>query len=89
MLAVKRNEDDLIYAYVDYKICNQDGTYNDDGEYCFVWSIWAHPKYRRKEIMKEWLEQEHKKFPKVKWLYFKRSKNGGKIKMYSIERMYE
>jgi len=89
MLAIRKNEDGYVYAYVDYRIVNQDGTDNKEGIYCYVWNIWVHPKYRRKDVLKEWLDVERIKFPLVKWLYFKRSKYGGRIRMFDIGRLHE
>lgn len=89
MLVVNKNEDGYIYAYIDYRIVKQDGSDNKDGEYCYVWGIWIHPEYRRKQILKEWLAEERRKFPLVKWLYFKRSKYGGRMRIFDIRKIYE
>jgi hypothetical protein len=87
LLAIKKNEDGLIYAYAEYRVVDKDAKDDKNGEYAYIRDCWIHPKYR-KETLKELIKISHKKFPKLKWIYYKRSKYGGRIKLCPIERMY-
>jgi hypothetical protein len=89
MLAVKKTKDGFIYSYVDYRICNEKALDDEKGIYCYVRDVWIHPKYERKNLLKQFIKEEHKKFPQVIWLYFKRKKYGGRMKMFEIKRLYE
>jgi hypothetical protein len=86
VLALKRNEDGYIVAYAEYRIVNQDGKDNDKGLFCYIRDCWVHPKH--KGILKELIKQGHEKYPQVIWIYWKRSKHGGRMKMFEIRKLY-
>ena len=89
MLVVKRNEDDFVVAYVEYFIVNQDGTYNPTGEFCFVKSCWIHKNYRDKGILEELIENNHKKYPSVKKIYYQEDKYEDRWKEHEVRKMYK
>ena len=88
MLATRKDEDGRVIAYAEYRIVNQDTTPNELGEYCYCKELWVHPKYERKGTIKDIIKSEHKKNPTIKWLYWKRTKYGGRMRQYLIERLY-
>ena len=88
MLAVKKNEDGYVYAVAEYRIVNQDTTPNELGEYCYCKELWVHPKYERKGVVKEIITKERLKYPNLKYLYFKRTKYGGRMKTIKLERIH-
>lgn len=88
MIATRKNEDGFVYAYAEYRIVRQDTTPDESGEFCFCKELWVHPKYERKGVIQDIIKSEHKKYPKVKWLYWRRTKYGGRMKQFPIERLY-
>ena len=89
MFSVHRNSEDLVDAYVEYFIVNKDGSLNGKGIYAFISEIWIHPTIQRRKLLKQFILNEHKKFPQVKWIYFRRRKYGDRMRIYPIEWMYK
>lgn len=79
-----------IVAYCEYQIVDKDGKQDKNGLYTWINDVWVHYSLRPqifKRLMRNMVSSELKKFPQVKWLYFKRDKHKGRIKMYDIRRM--
>jgi hypothetical protein len=89
LLAIKKNEDGYIVAYVEYFIVNNDGSYNPKGEYCFVKTCWVHEKYRHKGLLKELIEEQHKKYPLVKKIYYQEERHNDRWKENEVRKMYD
>jgi hypothetical protein len=88
LLALKHNEDDYVIAVAEYRIVDKDTTPNEKGLYCYIREFWVHPKHRRKNLIKEMIKEEHKKYPQVCWIYWRRTKYGGRMKVVKIKEMY-
>ena len=89
MINVIHDKGGKVVAYVDYDIVNKDGSWNNYGEYCFVRYIWKHRSLKKKGILQDFVEQEHMKFPTVKWIYYERNDRiNKKMRIFNITRFY-
>ena len=88
MLSVKKNEDGYIVAYAEYRVVNKDAQDDKDGIYAYIKDCWIHPNYRKTTI-RELIKQGHQRYPKLRYIYYKRKKYKGRMKMLPIERAYE
>ena len=90
MITTEKDSEGRIIAYCEYQIVNKEGLQDEYGEYTFINDIWLHHTYRPKifrRLMHKMVNNELTKYPLVKWIYFKRDKHGGRMKMYEIRRM--
>jgi uncharacterized protein (DUF2225 family) len=88
MLAIKYNEDGYILSVAEYRIVDDKGNPDEKGIYCYIKEYWVHPKHQNKNLIKEMIKKEHIKYPKVKYVYWKRTKYGGRMRVYKIKEMY-
>jgi hypothetical protein len=86
MLALRKNEDGYIWAYILYHVVNEDGTVNLKGKYCFVQDCWVHPKHRNN--LKQIVKEEHSKYPTVEHIYYQQRKYNKRWKMHKVKEMY-
>jgi hypothetical protein len=89
MIAVRKNEDGYIWAYVEFFIVNQDGTGNDKGKWCFVKKCWIHEKYRNSNTLKQLIKEEHNKFPSIEKIYYQEDKYEDRWKEHEVGKMYK
>ena len=88
MIAVKQDEDNKVVAYVDYYIVDKFGYPCEVGQYCYVKKCWVHESIRYEYTLKNFVEEEHIKFPTVKWIYYEREKYNKRMSIYDITRFY-
>ncbi len=72
-------------AVVDFWIVNQDGSFNNRGEYIWVSDFYVNPKCRNIKSTAKFAERVIAKVPYAKYCYFVREKYGKKI-MYHKDR---
>lgn len=89
MIELRHNEDGYVSAYADYRIVNKDGNEEKGGEYAYVKECWVHKSLQNGRTLVDLVRSSHSKNPQVKWIYYRRRKYGGKMKLYPIERFYE
>lgn len=86
MLEILRTDEGIIKAVAEYYVVNSDGSMNDKGLYAWICEVEINPQYRNNGCLKEFLRLGIKRYPQLKFIYFKRLKYNGRIKLYSIEK---
>ncbi len=89
MIAVYKNKDGFVNAYVDYQIVDDRGFPDKEGLYCWINNVWVHKTVRQGDTLKRFIEEEHSKFLSVKWIYWKRSKYNDRMSIYDITKLYK
>lgn len=76
MICVLKNLDDLVYAYIEFQICDKDGFVCNDGEFTYISDIWIHPSHERTDCV-AMLAREVNQHPftlQTKYVYWNREK---------------
>lgn len=51
MILTLKNEEDYIYAFIEWHVVNIDGKYDNNGEYIFIREVWIHKDHRNKGVL--------------------------------------
>ncbi len=89
MLALQHDKDGKIVAYAEYTIVNSKAIPDKNGDYAFVYDTWCHNSVQCKGVLRDFVLQEHGKFPQVNWIYYYRSKHNNRLKTFNIRRFYK
>jgi len=87
VLAVEKDIDGKIIAYVEYFIVNGDGNLDDNGKFCYVRYLWLWEGCRGEGLIRKFLNQEIPRYKQVEKIYWKFEKYNNRIKEFDIHRL--
>jgi len=89
MIATLKNEQGLVYAYIEYHVLDKEGDFKEGGSYCYVQDLWIHTRSRKKSLNKliRRIDRD-KRMNNVKYIYWLNYKhNERQTKSFSRERL--
>jgi len=92
MVTCLKNDEDFIYAYIEWQILDEDAQFKNGGEYCFIQDLWVHPAWRKGQCIPALIPliNEHKFMVNVKYIYWTNlSKNEKLCGPYNRRRFVE
>ncbi len=97
MVIDRKDTDDKVIAWVEYRVVNALGAECPEGglkehyDYGWINNVWIHKSYRTKNrfnnILRELTDEAHKITPWVKHMYWKRGKYDWRESCYDIRRI--
>ncbi len=84
MISTIKDEQDRVIAYAEYSIVDIRGDYTLYGDYCFIFDVWVHDKYRRLGLLKRLLRENRNKHPYVTYIYWMRNKYKNRMSKYEV-----
>ena len=85
MINVLKNEQGLIYAYIEWSVLDESFHYAEDGRYVYIWDLWIHPDFTRLENFRKLIEliADDRRSWASEIVYWKRGKYDERRRVYS------
>lgn len=74
MLYTLKNNENLIYSYMEWNVVDYLGNTSNEGRYLFIRDLWVHPDYKGGDLINEFIVKlDNDKMTKyVRWIYWER-----------------
>ena len=86
MLETKKDKEGKIIAFLEWNLLDDNGQFDNKGNWAWVEEVFIHKDYRQNGILKELSQIARKKIPWVKNFYFRRKKYNERQRHYSISK---
>jgi len=88
MVSVSKDNDGKVIGFLEWRQVGQSGFDKFRGEYLWINDLWIHSDYKNSwPIYRQMMNEALFKGIDVKFIYFKREKYEGRIKLYTRERI--
>ena len=89
MISYLKDDNDKIYAFVEFNVVDLFGQLNDFGDYIWVAELWIHPDYRQNGSLNKlvYLIDSHPQSKNAKWVYWNNGKHDRKTRCFPRERL--
>lgn len=82
MVDTLKDKSGRVVAYIEWSLRNKFGLEERDGKYVYVHNIWVHDDYRKKNLIRRFINILEPKVPSFRLVYWKRSKYNGRLSMW-------
>ena len=84
MISSLKNDDGLVYAYIEWQVVNSEGDFENKGYFVYIQDCWVHKDYRNSGCINKLIPMihDHEFAEKVEFIYWKNLRHGEKKHMY-------
>ena len=89
MISVLKNQQEYVYSFIEWYVLNDNGQFQEDGEYLYIHDLWIHPHKRKGKSLKHLIQKihTHPLSYTAKWVYWNNQKHDKLTKPFRRDRL--